>query len=315
MALLPASGCRAARGRRRVCMGIGYGPITAASSELLARTTPPDRMALTFSIKQTGVPAGAALAGALLPAARCWRSDWRAAFLVVAAAGVVVVAVSAQPTRRALDLRNPGSHGPSRCAPSSPRFELIVRTPAPARALADRLRLCRRPGLPVELPGGLSDGAAAVVAGSGWVSAHLRHCGRCAWPDDLGRARRPHPVGDPRPGRDRRRSPAFAASALALAGPAWPRWAVLPSWPRSTAASAIGWNGVQLSELARRGAAGRRRRRDGRVGFITFGGVMAGPAAVRCAGRRNRGLPHRVLRCAPLVSGATAAVLLVRATA
>ena len=44
-----------------VLMGMGYGPITVASSEVLARTTRPERMALTFSIKQTGVPAGAAI--------------------------------------------------------------------------------------------------------------------------------------------------------------------------------------------------------------------------------------------------------------
>ena len=48
-------------------LGVGYGPITPASSHLLARTTAPERMSLTFSIKQTGVPAGAALSGALLP--------------------------------------------------------------------------------------------------------------------------------------------------------------------------------------------------------------------------------------------------------
>ncbi len=51
-------------------IGIGYGPITPASSQILARTAPPSRMALTFSIKQTGVPAGAALAGAALPDSR-----------------------------------------------------------------------------------------------------------------------------------------------------------------------------------------------------------------------------------------------------
>ena len=53
-----------------VVIGFGYGPITPASSHLLQRTAPPSRLALTFSIKQTGVPAGVALAGALLPAAR-----------------------------------------------------------------------------------------------------------------------------------------------------------------------------------------------------------------------------------------------------
>ena len=79
-------------------MGLGYGPITPASSEVLARTTPPDRMALTFSIKQTGVPAGAALAGAAAAGARRSLVGWRGAFLAVAALGVVVVA-AAEPTR------------------------------------------------------------------------------------------------------------------------------------------------------------------------------------------------------------------------
>ena len=46
-----------------VMIGVGYGPITPASSHVLARTTPPDNLALMFSIKQTGVPAGTALAG------------------------------------------------------------------------------------------------------------------------------------------------------------------------------------------------------------------------------------------------------------
>ncbi len=47
-----------------VLIGLGYGPITPASSQILVRTTPPSQMALMFSIKQTGVPVGAALAGA-----------------------------------------------------------------------------------------------------------------------------------------------------------------------------------------------------------------------------------------------------------
>src|SRR5690348_6321780 len=39
-------------------IGAGYGPITPASSHVLIRTAEPSRLALTFSIKQTGVPAG-----------------------------------------------------------------------------------------------------------------------------------------------------------------------------------------------------------------------------------------------------------------
>lgn len=49
-------------------LGAGYGPITPASSEILARTTPPDRYAMVFSIKQTGVPVGGVVAGLAVPA-------------------------------------------------------------------------------------------------------------------------------------------------------------------------------------------------------------------------------------------------------
>ena len=83
-------------------IGIGYGPITPASSQLLAHTASPHRMALTFSIKQTGVPLGAALAGALLPLIAVGHG-WRAAVWAVAGSGVVI-ALLAQPTRAGLDV-------------------------------------------------------------------------------------------------------------------------------------------------------------------------------------------------------------------
>lgn len=87
-------------------IGLGYGPITPASSQLLARTAPPSRMALTFSIKQTGVPAGAALAGAVLPILAL-RIGWQVTFALIAALGVLL-ALAAQIARPALDTgRNP----------------------------------------------------------------------------------------------------------------------------------------------------------------------------------------------------------------
>ena len=82
-------------------IGVGYGPITPASSAVLVHTTPPTQMALTFSIKQTGVPAGMALGGALLPALALGLG-WRGALLAVAALGALV-ALAAQPIRRTLD--------------------------------------------------------------------------------------------------------------------------------------------------------------------------------------------------------------------
>ena len=96
MALLPGSAAPLLAAAAFL-MGLGYGPITPASSEVLVRTTPTDRMALTFSIKQTGVPAGAALAGASLPGLAL-LAGWRGAFVAIAAVGLVVVAA---PSRRA----------------------------------------------------------------------------------------------------------------------------------------------------------------------------------------------------------------------
>lgn len=46
-------------------LGLGYGPVTPASSHILARTTRPERRGVVFSIKQTGVPIGGMLAGCL----------------------------------------------------------------------------------------------------------------------------------------------------------------------------------------------------------------------------------------------------------
>lgn len=72
-------------------IGFGYGPITPASSHLLARTTPAHRMSLVFSIKQTGVPLGGVLAGVIVPS----LADiigWQWAFLAVAAACLLCTA-------------------------------------------------------------------------------------------------------------------------------------------------------------------------------------------------------------------------------
>src|SRR3546814_20951510 len=50
-----------------VLIGRGYGPITPASSHLLARSTPAHRLSFVFSVKQTGVTLGGVLAGLIVP--------------------------------------------------------------------------------------------------------------------------------------------------------------------------------------------------------------------------------------------------------
>lgn len=53
-------------------IGLGYGPITPASSQMLSRTTAPQHFALVFSIKQTGVPLGGVIAGFGVPPLVAW---------------------------------------------------------------------------------------------------------------------------------------------------------------------------------------------------------------------------------------------------
>ena len=82
-------------------VGLGYGPITPASSHVLIRTTPPQRRNLVFSIKQTGVPVGVALSGFCIPPLGT-ATGW-AGTLVVLALACIATAAAAQPVQPALD--------------------------------------------------------------------------------------------------------------------------------------------------------------------------------------------------------------------
>lgn len=63
---------------------------------------------------------------------------------------------------------------------------------------------------------------------------------------------------------------------LALASPAWESWLLL-SVVALFGATAIGWNGVQLAELAREAPIGTAGAITGAAGFVTFAGVVVGP--------------------------------------
>jgi len=86
--------------------GMGYGPIPPATSDILARHTPPERRGLAFSLKQAGVPIGQAI-GALIVPVVALAYDWRLGIgvaVMIAFAAVVLV----QPARERFDAaRNP----------------------------------------------------------------------------------------------------------------------------------------------------------------------------------------------------------------
>lgn len=82
-------------------IGIGYGPITPASSHLLIQSTPPERLSLVFSIKQTGVPLGGMLAGLIVPRLEVGLG-WQVATACVGAA-CLLCALWVKPLRASLD--------------------------------------------------------------------------------------------------------------------------------------------------------------------------------------------------------------------
>lgn len=83
-----------------VLMGLGVGPITPSSSQLLAQVTPAHRMGLAFSVRQAGLPVGIGVMGVLVPALLLvmnWQGAW-----VVLAAIVGALALALHALRRAV---------------------------------------------------------------------------------------------------------------------------------------------------------------------------------------------------------------------
>ena len=83
-------------------IGVAQGPINPASAHILAQRVPREYFGMVFSLKQTGMPLGFALAGILFPALLSWVG-WRGASLV-AAGMLVLAAVLVEPLRPQLDV-------------------------------------------------------------------------------------------------------------------------------------------------------------------------------------------------------------------
>ncbi len=253
-------------------LGLGYGPITPASSTVLIRTTPPAQMALTFSIKQTGVPAGAALAGAAMPGVAL-VAGWRPALLGLAVLGLLIAA-GAQSTRRALDDGRAPGKAFSLAALTGP-----LRTVLKSRALRGlsltgfafaSVQLCLSTFLVIYLHETLQ--WSLVAAGLALTCATISAvASRIVWGMVADRWLAPRRVlaliG---------LLAAACGVTMAFAGTHWPTWTLLVL-ASAYGASAIGWNGVQLAELARQAPPGDAGAVTGASGFITFAGVLIGP--------------------------------------
>ena len=277
--LLCAAGLLAAAGGQLWCMalsalalGTGYGPVTPASSHILARTTPPHLMGFMFSLKQTGVPIGGMLAGAVIPSL-VNGLGWQGA-LMAAASACILMAVLAQTVRVSLDDdRQPGLS--ARREPFKP-LRMIMNMPR-MRNLAlcslffGAMQLC----LTTYLVTYLHDfGLALVSAG---IILALTQCagvvGRLLWGWVADRW-----LG---PGR------LLPLLALVMATASLLTASFDAHWPLPLitlvcmlfGATAIGWNGIYLAEVARLAPAGTAGQLTGGTLFFTYLGVVAGPPA------------------------------------
>jgi MFS family permease len=252
-------------------LGFGYGLTNPAASHLLARAASPASRNIVFSIKQTGVPLGGTMAGLLAPPMAV-AFGWQWALLSVGLAGLLLTALM-QPARAAWDFdRDPGTR-----MRENPLAGLgVVWRSGPLRWLslagffyaAVQLSLTSFLVTMLVADVGMSLIEAGVLMSAVQVSGVV---GRIFWgllADGL---------------RDGVKVLAIlggmaiaAAGATAALTAAWPAaavWLVLLAF----GASAIGWNGVYLAEIAHRAPEGQVPRATGGSLFFTYGGVLVGP--------------------------------------
>ena len=239
-------------------VGLGYGPITPASSHLLARNTAPHRMSLVFSIKQTGVPAGFMLGGAIVPSLML-MTGWQASLVIVAVVCVLCAAVS-QPLQAGFDAdRNPGQ---------TVRLSSLMQ---PIRLVFCIVQMSLTTYLVTFLHTDMAYGlvAAGLVLSFSQMGGVT---GRIVWGYAADRW-----LGAFRTLVMLAGLMAVCALATALFTPQVPR-AVVIAVLVVFGASAIGWNGVYLAEVARLAPPGQASLATGGTLAFTFMGGMIGPS-------------------------------------
>ena len=266
-----------------VLLGMGYGPITPASSHVLIQTTPAKRLNLVFSIKQTGVPLGVALCGFCIPPLAITGWMWT---LLILALACVLVAASAWPIQAGLDAQTSQRINPAAPAGLSLRFLLrqlleplaVIFKHKKLRSLAavsfvfSGIQISFTSYLVSFLTTGLA--MTALAAGSLLALSQMGGVlGRIVWGYLSDHFIRPLSMLA-------LLSLVMALAALATGGLAlWPgamSSLMLAALMFVFGASASGWNGVFLAEVARQAPPGAVGKATSGTLACTFVGVMVG---------------------------------------
>jgi predicted MFS family arabinose efflux permease len=267
-------------------IGLGYGPITPASSQMLARTTSLRHYALVFSIKQTGVPMGGVIAGLMVPPLVAWGGG--AAALAGTAALCLAGLLSALPLGRSLDdQRERHGHWPSALQLMAP--VRLVLGHAQLRSLAlcsfvfSMVQVCLTSYFVSYLTGDL--GWTLLAAGAALSASQVCGvCGRIAWGVVSDRWLGPRRMLLTLAGL-------IVACCLAMSWPgrSSPALAVL-ALLCLFGATAVGWNGVYLATVARLVPHAQAATATAGTLFFTFFGVVIGPPLFGLAGGLLGGL-------------------------
>ncbi len=255
-------------------IGLGYGPVTPASSHLLIKSTPPQQLSLVFSLKQTGVPLGGMIAGALIPTVDL-LIGWQLAFISSGVA-CAVCAWLVQPLRQGLDDDRNANVKLSLVSSLVQPLRLVLsqKNLKNLAAVSFLFALCQMSLMAYLVTFLYEDlgwsliaaGVALTVAQAGGV------VGRILWGY----------ISDKWLGA----IPmlivitilmALGAVGCALLQPGTSFWLLFPVLI-IFGATAVGWNGVYLAEVARQAPAGQASLATGGSLCITFLGVVTGPS-------------------------------------
>ncbi|MBE0614440.1 MAG: MFS transporter [Burkholderiales bacterium] len=253
-------------------IGSGYGLVNPVSSQILASAAPPRMRSLIFSIKQTGVPVGGALAGALVPPlvlALGWR--WAA---VAVALLCLTVALAIQPARVYDAAKKRGGTSGSVREFFAPLGLVFANPPILELAIVSMIFGSAQLALIAYFVSylNLELGYGLVAAGLIYSSAHVAGIvGRVTWGAVADRW------------LSARSMLGLLGLMMALSGMGvaafsadWPLPAVI-ALSVLFGASAVGWNGVYLAEVARLAPPDRVGAITGGTQFLTFIGALAAP--------------------------------------
>ncbi|MFO1161385.1 MAG: MFS transporter [Reyranellaceae bacterium] len=257
-----------------LALGCGMGAPTPASSHILVRVTPPRLLNLVFSIKQTGVPLGGAIAGASLPALTLLLG-WRGALLGAGLLCCIAVGLLQLWRRRTDDDRELTRRGTSARAVLG-TIGLIwrdaeLRLVGLAAAIFSAGQVCISAFYVTYLVEAV--GLSLTAAGLALAMAQIGGvAGRIVWGAVADWSGRPLLI--------LAGLATIAAMAMVLASRLAPGAPIVAIHVLSVVlgASTIGWAGVVYAEVGRRAPAGRAAEASGGVTAVMFAGIVIGPA-------------------------------------